>query len=56
MLTAQLRLKGKSAEGVFGRTFWLSDTYVRTPDGWRYVFGQASLPAAQAAPPKNSGP
>jgi len=23
---------------------WFSDTYVRTPTGWRYVFGQASLP------------
>jgi ketosteroid isomerase-like protein len=23
---------------------WFSDTYVRTPGGWRYFFGQASLP------------
>jgi ketosteroid isomerase-like protein len=23
---------------------WFSDTYVRTQDGWRYFFGQASLP------------
>src|SRR5262245_17486482 len=23
---------------------WFSDTYVRTPTGWRYFFGQASLP------------
>ena len=23
---------------------WFSDTYVRTPGGWRYVFGQLSLP------------
>jgi hypothetical protein len=23
---------------------WFSDTYVRTPDGWRYAFGQASRP------------
>ena len=22
---------------------WFSDTYVRTKDGWRYAFGQASL-------------
>jgi hypothetical protein len=26
----------------------VSDTYVRTPTGWRYVFGQASLPLPQA--------
>ena len=24
--------------------FWFSDTYVRTPKGWKYVFGQSSLP------------
>jgi ketosteroid isomerase-like protein len=29
---------------------WFSDTYVRTPTGWRYVFGQASLPLPQAEP------
>ncbi len=23
---------------------WFSDTYLRTPRGWRYAFGQASLP------------
>lgn len=23
---------------------WFSDTYVRTPKGWSYVFGMASLP------------
>jgi hypothetical protein len=22
---------------------WFSDTYVRTPEGWRYFVGQASL-------------
>ena len=26
---------------------WFSDTYVRTPLGWWYVFGQASLPLSQ---------
>ena len=25
------------------RTLWFSDTYVRTAQGWRYAFGQASL-------------
>ena len=29
---------------------WFSDTYVRTPTGWRYVFGQASLPLSKAEP------
>ena len=27
-----------------GYTLWFSDTYVRTPKGWRYVFSQTSLP------------
>ncbi len=26
----------------FDYKLWFSDTYVRTPGGWRYVFGQAS--------------
>jgi hypothetical protein len=25
------------------RRVWFSDTYVRTPQGWKYVFGQVSL-------------
>jgi ketosteroid isomerase-like protein len=32
-----------SAGAAFERKLWFSDTYVRTPTGWRYVFGQASL-------------
>jgi ketosteroid isomerase-like protein len=51
IVTARLGLKytyeGKPAE----RRLWFSDTYVRTPKGWRYVFGQASLPL----PPGESG-
>ena len=44
VVTARLRIKG-TREGVgFDRTLWFSDTYVRTPQGWRYFFGQASLP------------
>lgn len=23
---------------------WFSDTYIRTPAGWRYAFGQSSIP------------
>ena len=44
VVTALLWIKsvqgGKSAD----YKLWFSDTYVRTPTGWRYVFGQASLP------------
>lgn len=28
---------------AFERRLWFSDTWVRTAEGWRYVFGQASL-------------
>jgi len=43
VVTAKLWVKGKHAEGAFDRWLWFSDTYVRTPEGWRYAFGQASL-------------
>lgn len=45
VVTALLWLKGKNvADGaVFDYKLWFSDTYVRTKDGWRYAFGQASL-------------
>jgi ketosteroid isomerase-like protein len=48
VVTALLRIKGSSEGVAFDRRLWFSDTYVRTPNGWRYVFGQAStaLPAA----------
>lgn len=45
VVTAKLRLKGARKDGMpFDYTLWFSDTYVRTASGWRYVFGQASLP------------
>ena len=48
VVTALLWIKsvqgGKSAD----YKLWFSDTYVRTPTGWRYVFGQASLPLPRA--------
>lgn len=44
VVTARLRIKGVNARGAFDRTLWFSDTYVRTPTGWRYAFAQASLP------------
>jgi ketosteroid isomerase-like protein len=43
VVTARLWLKGTSEGEAFERRLWFSDTYVRTVDGWRYVFGQASL-------------
>jgi len=44
VVTAKLREKGSEDGKPFDITLWFSDTYVRTPAGWRYVFGQASLP------------
>ena len=48
VVTAKLWLKGTTGGKPFERKLWFSDTYVRTPKGWRYAFGQASLslPAA----------
>ena len=44
VVTARLRIKGVRDGAAFDRTLWFSDTYVRTPSGWRYAFAQASLP------------
>ena len=44
VVTARLWLKGVNDGTAFERRLWFSDTYVRTPAGWRYAFGQASLP------------
>ena len=44
VVTALLWIKGTSDDKPFERKLWFSDTYVRTPKGWRYVLGQASLP------------
>ncbi len=44
IVTACLWLKGKRTNGAaFDRRLWFSDTYVRTPQGWKYAFGQASM-------------
>jgi hypothetical protein len=44
VVTALLWLKGRDAKGggEFDYKLWFSDTYVRTPGGWKYAFGQAS--------------
>ncbi|HEY0650684.1 nuclear transport factor 2 family protein [Phenylobacterium sp.] len=47
VVTAKLRLKYVAGGKAFDRTLWFSDTYVRTADGWRYAFGQASLALPQ---------
>ena len=44
VVTALLWLKGTDGGKPFDYKLWFSDTYVRTPTGWRYAFGQASLP------------
>jgi ketosteroid isomerase-like protein len=43
VVTAKLWLKGTSGGKPVDKKLWFSDTYVRTPQGWRYFFGQASL-------------
>jgi ketosteroid isomerase-like protein len=48
VVTAKLWEKGTNDGKPFDYTLWFSDTYVRTPTGWRYVFGQASLPLPKA--------
>jgi hypothetical protein len=44
VVTALLRIKGTRDQNPFDYKVWLSETYVRTATGWRYVFGQASNP------------
>ena len=49
VVTAKLWEKGTEKGEPFDYTVWFSDTYVRTPSGWRYVFGQSSLPLPKSA-------
>ena len=44
VVTAFLWIKAIQGGKPIDYKLWFSDTYVRTPSGWRYVFGQASLP------------
>jgi len=44
VVTALLWIKGVRAGKPIDYKLWFSDTYVRTPAGWRYFFGQASIP------------
>jgi ketosteroid isomerase-like protein len=43
VITALLWQKGANNGKPFDDKLWFSDTYIRTPTGWRYAFGQASI-------------
>lgn len=49
VITALLWAKGTDHGKSFEYQLWFSDTYVRTANGWRYVFGQSSLPLPQVS-------
>ena len=44
IVTARLRIKGTRDQNPFDYRVWCNATYVRTPTGWRYVFGKAAIP------------
>jgi hypothetical protein len=48
VVTAKLHIRYRVGATLSDRTLWFSDTYVKTPAGWRYAFGQASLPLPAA--------
>jgi ketosteroid isomerase-like protein len=48
VVTALLWIKAVQGGKPIDYKLWFSDTYVRTRAGWRYVFGQASLPLPQS--------
>ena len=47
-VTARLYIKATRAGEPIEFRLWFTDTYVRTPQGWRYAFGQASTPLPAA--------
>jgi ketosteroid isomerase-like protein len=51
VVTALLWIKSVQRGKPADYKLWFSDTYVRTPTGWRYVFGQASLPVPKTESP-----
>jgi ketosteroid isomerase-like protein len=48
VVTALLWIKAVQEGKPVDYKLWFSDTYVRSPTGWRYMFGQASLPLPKA--------
>jgi hypothetical protein len=55
VVTAFLWENGTDNDGPFDKNIWFSDTYVRRPEGWKYVFGQSSLPDASHLRTHSSG-
>jgi len=51
VVTALLWIKSVQGGKPADYKLWFSDTYVRMPTGWRYVFGQASLPLPKSGSP-----
>lgn len=49
IVTARLYIKARRGGQLIEFRVWFSNTYVRTPAGWRYAFGQAG--ARQAVQP-----
>lgn len=47
VVTARLWVRGTEDGTPVDYKVWFSDTYTRTPKGWRYAFGQASTPSAK---------
>ena len=47
VVTAFLSIKGMDEGKPLDYQLWLSDTYIRTPAGWRDAFCQASLPSSK---------
>ncbi|MGD0492942.1 MAG: nuclear transport factor 2 family protein [Steroidobacteraceae bacterium] len=43
VVTAKLRARGIEDGVKVDYSQWFTDVYVRTPEGWRYVYAQASL-------------
>lgn len=50
VVTAKLWEKGTENGKSFDHTLWFSDTYVQTPTGWRYAFGQSAYCPCQRPP------
>ncbi|MEO8431044.1 MAG: nuclear transport factor 2 family protein [Acidobacteriota bacterium] len=50
VVTALLWIQGTRGANPMDYKLWFSDTYVRTKSGWRYVFGQASIPLPAEGP------
>ncbi len=48
VVTALLWAKGTEKGKPFDYKLWFSDTYVCTPEGWRYLFAQSSIPLPTA--------